>query len=74
MLTETYIETLSADEELGDLIEAAFLKGLIDSETQELAYTWLAVNHPCEQWGMTVEPYTPPPNHLASLFARHICG
>ena len=47
MLTEIYIEAL--DEELLDLIEAAFLKGLIDGETQELAYTWLEVNHPCEQ-------------------------
>jgi hypothetical protein len=47
MLTEVYIEAL--DEELLDLIEAAFLKGLIDGETQELAYTWLEVNHPCEQ-------------------------
>ncbi len=46
-LTEIYIETL--DEELLDLKEAAFLKGLIDGETQELAYTWLEVNCPCEQ-------------------------
>ena len=47
MLAETYIEVL--DEDLADLIEAAFLKGLIDGETQKLAYTWLEVNHPCEQ-------------------------
>ncbi len=47
MLTEIYIEALN--EELADLIEVAFLKGLIDGETQELAYTWLEVNHPCEQ-------------------------
>jgi len=47
MLAEIYIEVL--DEELADLIEAAFLKGLIDGETQELAYTSLEVNHPCEQ-------------------------
>ena len=49
MLTEIYIEALLVDEELADLIEAAFLNGLIDGETQELAYTWLEVNHPCEQ-------------------------
>ena len=47
MLTEIYIEAL--DEELIDLIEAAFLKAMIDGETQELAYTWLEVNHPCKQ-------------------------
>ena len=47
MLTEIYIEAL--DEDLADLIEAAFLMGLIDSETLKLAYTWLEVNHPCEQ-------------------------
>ncbi len=49
MLTEIYIEAVLVDEELIDLIEAAFLKGLIDGETQELVYTWLEVNHPCEQ-------------------------
>jgi len=48
MLTELYIEALLVDEELADVIEAAFLKRLIDGETQELAYTWLEVNHPCE--------------------------
>ncbi len=48
MLTEIYIEALLVDEELADLLEAAFLKDLIDGETQELAYTWLEVNHPCE--------------------------
>ena len=47
MLTELYIEV--PDEELLDLIEAAFLEGRIDGETQELAHTWLEVNHPCEQ-------------------------
>ena len=47
MLTEIYIESL--DEELLDLIEAAFRKGVIDGETQELAYIWLDVNRPCEQ-------------------------
>ena len=47
MFAELYIEVL--DEELADLIEAAFLEGFIDGETQELAYTWLEANHPCEQ-------------------------
>lgn len=47
MLTELYIEVL--DEELADLIEAAFLKDHIDGETQKLAYTWPEVNRPCEQ-------------------------
>ena len=47
MLTELCIEVL--DEELADLIEAAFLMGLINSETLKLAYNWLEVNHPCEQ-------------------------
>ena len=41
--------SMPPDPELVDLIEAAFLKGMIDGETQELAYTWLEVNHPCEQ-------------------------
>ncbi len=36
------------DAELVDLIEQAFLASLIDSETLELAYLWLEVNHPCE--------------------------
>ena len=47
MPTEIYIEVL--DEELADLIEAAFLKSLIDGEAQKLAYTWLEGNHPCNQ-------------------------
>ena len=37
------------DPDLADLIEWAFLNEKIDGETQELAYTWLEVNHPCEQ-------------------------
>jgi len=72
MPTEIYIEAL--DEELADVIEAAFLKRLIDGETQELAYTWLEVNHPCEQLGLTVELDSTSPNLRAGLFARSICG
>ncbi len=41
--------TRPRDPELVDLIEKAFLEGVIDGETQELAYLWLGVNHPCEQ-------------------------
>ena len=29
-----------------NLIEEAFLAGIIDGETQQLAYLWLANNHP----------------------------
>ena len=32
------------DEELVDLIEAAFLEGQIDGETQSLAFAWLERN------------------------------
>ncbi len=42
-------ETRPPDPELVDLTEQAFLARLIDGETQELAYLWLEVNHPCEQ-------------------------
>ena len=47
MLTEIYVEALLVDEELVDLIEAAFLECLIDGETQELAYIFLATNLQC---------------------------
>ena len=33
------------DEDLADLIEAAFLEGQIDGETQALAFAWLERNH-----------------------------
>jgi hypothetical protein len=33
------------DEEMADLIEAAFLEGQIDGETQSLAFAWLERNH-----------------------------
>jgi hypothetical protein len=33
------------DEEMGDLIEQAFLDGQIDGETQALAFAWLGRNH-----------------------------
>jgi hypothetical protein len=33
------------DEEMGDLIEQAFLDGQIDGETQALAFAWLERNH-----------------------------
>ena len=33
------------DEDLADLIEAAFLEGQIDGETHSLAFAWLERNH-----------------------------
>jgi hypothetical protein len=33
------------DDDLADLIEAAFLEGQIDGETQSLAFAWLERNH-----------------------------
>jgi hypothetical protein len=33
------------DEDLADLIEAAFLEGQIDGKTQSLAFAWLERNH-----------------------------
>ncbi len=47
-LSEILEQTRPPDPDLVDLIEQAFLEGQIDCETQELAYTWLEVNHPCE--------------------------
>ena len=41
MLTEIFIEALLADEELADLIEAAYLDGQIDGDSQALAFAWL---------------------------------
>lgn len=41
MLTEIYIEALLVDEELADLIEAAYLDGQIDGNSQALAFAWL---------------------------------
>ena len=37
------------DPELVDMIEQAFLEGIIDGETEDLAYIWLRVNHHREQ-------------------------
>ena len=37
------------DDDLADLIEAAFLEGQIDGETQSLAFAWLERNHCQEQ-------------------------
>ena len=37
--------TMPPDEELVDLIEAAFLERQIDGETQALAFAWLERNH-----------------------------
>ena len=37
------------DPDFEDLIEQAFLEGIIDGETQDIAYHWLSVNHPGEQ-------------------------
>ena len=35
-----------AEDAFEDLIESAYLAGLIDGETQALAYLWLRANHP----------------------------
>jgi hypothetical protein len=43
------MEEVLVDEELADLLEAAFLARTLDGETQELAYTRLKVNHRFEQ-------------------------
>ena len=40
------IDRIQKDEDqFADLIEAAFLAGLIDGQAQELAYLWLAANY-----------------------------
>ena len=38
--------SMPPNEELVDLIETAFLDGVIDGETQALAFAWLERNHP----------------------------
>jgi len=48
-MLEMYAQAWVIDERLADLIESAFLQGLIDGETQALAYLWLETNHPREQ-------------------------
>ena len=37
-------EDTTSQTEAEDLIEAAFLAGMIDGQTQQLAYLWLAAN------------------------------
>lgn len=49
MHTPNTLEAMPVDEDFADLIESAYLQGLINGEMQELAYLWLEVNHPCEQ-------------------------
>jgi hypothetical protein len=49
MLSELYAATVLIDEDFADLLEDAFLDGIIDGNTEDLAYIWLKVNHPPEQ-------------------------
>jgi len=49
MLAKIYAATVTIDEDFADLLEDAFLDGLIDGATEDLAYHWLKVNHPSEQ-------------------------
>ena len=49
MLARLYVEALLIDEDFADLLEDAFLDGIIDGATEDLAYLWLKVNHPSEQ-------------------------
>ena len=37
--------SMPPDPDLADLIDAAFLEGQIDGETQSLAFAWLERNH-----------------------------
>ena len=48
-LSELLERSKPPDEELVDLIERAFLEGVIDGATEDLAYIWLSVNHVGEQ-------------------------
>jgi len=43
LIEETPRQT-QAEHEFADLIEEAYLAGMIDGDTQELAYMWLATN------------------------------
>ena len=49
MLANLYAATVMIDEDFADLLEDAFLDGIIDGATEDLAYLWLKVNHPPEQ-------------------------
>ena len=49
MFVELHEATVLIDEDFADLLEDAFLDGLIDGATEDLAYVWLKVNHPPEQ-------------------------
>jgi len=49
MYVELYAATVMTDEDFADLLEDAFLDGIIDGATEDLAYLWLKVNHPSEQ-------------------------
>ena len=49
MFVELHEATVLIDEDFADLLEDAFLDGLIDGATEDLAYLWLKVNHPSEQ-------------------------
>ena len=42
MLADLYVEALLVDEDFADLLEDAFLDGIIDGTTEDLAYIWLA--------------------------------
>lgn len=49
MFGEPYEATVTIDEDFADLLEDAFLDGIINGATEDLAYLWLKVNHPSEQ-------------------------
>jgi hypothetical protein len=42
LLAELYAATVLIDEDFADLLEDAFLDGMIDGKTEDLAYIWLA--------------------------------
>ena len=44
-MEDPFIAVVLPYEDLADLIEAAFLEGQIDGETQSLAFAWLERNH-----------------------------
>ena len=44
-MEEIFNAVMLPDDDLADLIEAAFLEGQIDGETQSLAFAWLERNH-----------------------------
>ena len=49
MFVEHHEANVLIDEDFADLLEDAFLDGIIDGATEDLAYLWLKVNHPSEQ-------------------------